>query len=91
MNDSQVSPFSLAGRVALVTGATQGLGYEIALGMARAGAHVLVNGRSAERTRAVADKIAAEGHLADPLPFDVADEAAGAARHHCAECRRAVP
>ena len=86
MSDSAASPFSLANRVALVTGATQGLGLEIALGMARAGAHVLVNSRSPERTRTVAERIEAEGGAADPLPFDVAD--APAARAAIAEIER---
>ncbi|HIM96281.1 MAG TPA: SDR family NAD(P)-dependent oxidoreductase, partial [Gammaproteobacteria bacterium] len=39
------SIFDLSGRVALVTGSTQGLGFEMAKGLAKAGAHVLVNGR----------------------------------------------
>ncbi|HTJ65486.1 MAG TPA: SDR family oxidoreductase [Alphaproteobacteria bacterium] len=72
------SLFSLDGRIALVTGASQGLGLEIALGLARAGAHVLVNSRSAERTDAVAERIQGEGLSAEALPFDVAD---GAAAH----------
>jgi len=71
-----VSPFLLTDRVALVTGASRGLGYEIAFAMARAGAHVLVNSRSPERTADVAARIRAEGYSAEPLPFDVADRAA---------------
>ncbi|MFB8085686.1 SDR family NAD(P)-dependent oxidoreductase [Streptomyces sp. NPDC055992] len=39
----------LSGRTALVTGSTQGIGEAIAVGLARAGAHVVVNGRSQER------------------------------------------
>ncbi len=73
------SPFQLAGRVALVTGASRGLGYEIAKGMARAGAHVLVNSRSAERTASVAAEIAGEGGTAEAFSFDIADEAAAEA------------
>jgi gluconate 5-dehydrogenase len=73
------SPFLLDGRVALVTGASRGLGYEIAFGLARAGAHVLVNSRSPERTAEVATRINAEGLQATPLPFDIADEAAATA------------
>jgi gluconate 5-dehydrogenase len=69
------SPFLLTDRIALVTGASQGLGLEIALGLARAGAHVLVNSRSAERCGAVVARMVEEGLSAEALPFDVADEA----------------
>jgi gluconate 5-dehydrogenase len=69
------SPFLLTNRIALVTGASRGLGLEIALGLAQAGAHVLVNSRSAERCAGVVKRIAEEGGSADSLPFDVADEA----------------
>lgn len=72
-----VSPFILTGRNALVTGASRGLGLEIALGLARAGAHVLINSRSGERTAEVAARIASEGHSAEALSFDVGDEDAG--------------
>lgn len=71
-----LGPFSLAGRIALVTGASRGLGFEIATAFARAGAHVLVNSRSAERSAEVAGELVQEGLAADPLPFDIGDEAA---------------
>lgn len=70
------SSFRLDDRIALVTGASRGLGLEIAQAMARAGAHVLVNSRSPDRTAPVAEGICADGYCADPLPFDVADQAA---------------
>jgi len=68
--------FSLADRVALVTGASRGLGAEIALGLARAGAHVLVNGRTAETLAETVARIGAAGGRAKALAFDVGDGAA---------------
>ena len=46
--------FSLSGRVVLVTGATRGLGLEIARGMAAAGATAGINGRDPARAREIA-------------------------------------
>ncbi|AWZ01597.1 gluconate 5-dehydrogenase [Rhodobiaceae bacterium] len=69
------SVFSLRGKRALVTGATQGLGLEIARALGRAGAQVLLNGRDAARAEAAAEKLCAEGDV-HPLVFDVADEVA---------------
>jgi gluconate 5-dehydrogenase len=64
-------PFSLAGRVALVTGAGRGLGFEIALGFARAGARVVVNGRDPKRLEDAVGRIRAEGGNAAASAFDV--------------------
>ncbi|MBZ6081675.1 SDR family oxidoreductase [Streptomyces olivaceus] len=50
----------ISGRTALVTGSTQGIGYAIAVGLARAGARVAVNGRSAERVTAAVDRVRAD-------------------------------
>lgn len=68
--------FSLAGQIALITGSSSGLGLEIARLFARAGAHVLVNGRNAAQVETVVADINALGQRATALPFDVADEAA---------------
>lgn len=43
------SPFDLAGRVALVTGSSRGIGSAIADGLARSGAAVILNGRDESR------------------------------------------
>jgi len=67
--------FSLDGRVALVTGAARGLGFEIATGLGRTGATVLLNGRGAAALGEAAARLAAEGIAAQSLQFDIADEA----------------
>lgn len=63
--------FSLHGRRALITGSTQGLGFAIAQAYAACGAHVTVNGRSAERSRAAANQIIAGGGQADVWVQDI--------------------
>ena len=68
--------FSLAGRVALVTGAGRGLGFEIARALASAGAHVVVNGRDETRLASAVESIAREGGVASSAAFDIADSEA---------------
>ena len=67
--------FSLAGKVAVVTGSTGVLGGAMARGLAAAGAKVAILGRRAERAAEVADSIRAEGGEAMPLPADVLNKA----------------
>jgi gluconate 5-dehydrogenase len=68
--------FSLDGKVFIVTGASRGIGLEIARGLAAAGGTVGLNGRSAERLAERCQEIP----RAFALPFDVNDlEAAGRA------------
>lgn len=66
--------FSLADKVALVTGASRGLGRAIAEAMARLGAVVVLNGRDAAALEEVRATLAAEGAQAEIARFDVADE-----------------
>ena len=66
----------LAGKVAIVTGATSGLGAASAVRMAEEGAAVLVTGRDEGRGLAVAETITAAGGTARFRPLDVTDEAA---------------
>jgi gluconate 5-dehydrogenase len=72
----KVSQFSLDGRVALVTGARQGLGLEIAKLLAEAGASVILNGRDLERLNQAVEGIESMGGFVSPLSFDVTDEVA---------------
>ncbi|WP_086994928.1 SDR family oxidoreductase [Rhizobium sullae] len=65
--------FSLRGRIALVTGAGRGLGFEMARELADAGAHVLVNGRTAATLDEAVEAIRASGGSAEAAAFDVAD------------------
>ena len=68
--------FSLQGRVALVTGASRGLGFGMASGLAQAGAHVVLNGRNAELLQARCAEIVASGGRASIAAFDVCDRVA---------------
>jgi NAD(P)-dependent dehydrogenase (short-subunit alcohol dehydrogenase family) len=61
-------------KIALVTGANKGIGYEIARGLGSAGATVLLGARDSERGRVAAEKLGAEGIAAVPLELDVTDE-----------------
>jgi gluconate 5-dehydrogenase len=63
----------LQGKIALVTGAGRGLGREIALGLAGAGAHVLLHGRRAAQLEDTAAAIAAAGGTGETLIFDLED------------------
>jgi gluconate 5-dehydrogenase len=70
------SLFSLAGKTALVTGSSRGLGFSIAEGMAAAGARLLLNGIDKARLDASAATLRGRGHQVDAFAFDVCDEAA---------------
>lgn len=76
---SMTNPFSLAGKVALVTGASRGLGRAIADAFASAGALVVLNARDASTLDTVARQMQAAGGKCETAAFDVADEAAQSA------------
>ncbi len=65
----------LTGKVALVTGASSGLGRRFAQVLARQGAKVAITGRRLDRLEALAAEIAADGGVAAPLQLDVTDDA----------------
>jgi len=71
-----MSWFRLDGRVALVTGASRGLGFAMAEALAEQGAHVVVNGRDPATLAEAARRLTAAGHAVEPMAFDVTDAAA---------------
>ncbi|MFF0793213.1 acetoin reductase [Streptomyces spiralis] len=65
---------NIEGKVAVVTGASRGIGRAIALRLAADGADIAVNDVHAESAEAVAEEIRALGRRAVPLPADVGDQ-----------------
>ena len=63
--------FDLTGKIALVTGASRGIGEAIAKLLAEQGAHVLVSSRKIEGCQAVADAIVDAGGKAEALPCHI--------------------
>src|SRR5579871_5454506 len=68
--------FSLAGKTALVTGSSGGLGFAIARGLGKAGAKLVLNGRDEAKLAAAAASLEHEGLTVAASAFDVADEKA---------------
>jgi 3-oxoacyl-[acyl-carrier protein] reductase len=68
-------PMPLQGQVALVTGASRGIGRAIALALGRAGAHLIVNYRGNQAAaEASLQAIVAQGGQGELCPFDIAEE-----------------
>ncbi|UKV13623.1 SDR family oxidoreductase [Thalassospiraceae bacterium SW-3-3] len=68
--------FSLAGKTALITGSSRGLGRAFAEGLAAAGATVILNGTNSERLSQACKEMSDVGMKVDMSLFDVTDEAA---------------
>jgi NAD(P)-dependent dehydrogenase (short-subunit alcohol dehydrogenase family) len=75
MNDASAL-FRIEGRVAVVTGASSGLGVALATGLAEAGARITLAARRGDRLDAVAAQLVQSGAEVLALPCDVSDGAA---------------
>jgi gluconate 5-dehydrogenase len=71
--------FDLSGKVALVSGASRGLGWAMAQSLAAAGAHVILNARDESALKERVRELAAKGLKGEAAAFDVTDHAAGGA------------
>ena len=76
LNTPMPSTNFLSGQVALVTGASRGLGKAIAKSLAAQGASIAVVARSEDALKDTLEAIRAAGGTAEPFPVDVADSAA---------------
>src|ERR1700761_8217935 len=66
-------PQKLAGRIALVTGASRGIGYALALSLARAGAHIVAIARTVGALEELDDAVRAVGASMTGVPLDMRD------------------
>jgi len=74
MSKPKIDPlFDLTGRIALVSGASRGIGESIARALASHGAHVIISSRKTDGCERVASEIKASGHSADAFPCHVGD------------------
>jgi len=75
MADNLMELFRLDGRVAVVTGSSRGIGHGIALGLADAGADLVVTARRTQELDEVAGQIRARGRRVEIVVADITDEA----------------
>ena len=69
-----MNPFDLTGKVAVVTGASRGLGQTFARALARAGADLAITSRTLDSLKPFQSEVEAMGRRAVPLELDVRDE-----------------
>ena len=70
---SVLNSFNLSGHRALITGSSAGIGLALAEALAQAGAHVVLNGRTASKVDAAAQSLKAQGLSVSTSVFDVTD------------------
>jgi len=73
MDRSLLSMFDVTGKVAIVTGASRGLGISFARGLAKAGCHVTIAARNLEKLTHVAEELTTYGSKVIPIRADVCD------------------
>jgi NAD(P)-dependent dehydrogenase (short-subunit alcohol dehydrogenase family) len=73
---STLDLFRLDGRTVFLSGAAGHLGRAMAIGFAQAGAHVILNGRTAAKLESFAQDLSSAGHSCSVAAFDVVDQAA---------------
>jgi NAD(P)-dependent dehydrogenase (short-subunit alcohol dehydrogenase family) len=72
-NNSPLPSFDIAGRVAIITGGSRGIGKAIAMGFASMGAHVVIASRKAQACEATVAEILAAGGSALAVPTNVSN------------------
>ncbi|MBQ1334880.1 MAG: glucose 1-dehydrogenase [Clostridia bacterium] len=75
INEVTFPSFDLKGKVAIVTGGTKGIGYQIAVSLAKFGADVVVAARNADDCKRVSEEIRGLGVRSEGIPTDVTDMA----------------
>jgi gluconate 5-dehydrogenase len=77
--------FQLHGRRALITGSSSGIGLALARALGQAGAHLILNGRNADKLQAAAQQLRREGLSVSTAAFDVTQATAVSAAVDVAE------
>ena len=67
--------FDLSGKSALITGSSQGLGFELARGLGQAGATIILNGRNEAKLSKATESLQGLGATAHSLQMDILDDA----------------
>lgn len=75
MTESPIAVFDVRGRIMLITGGASGIGAGIAATLAQAGATVVIADRDAATAARTAEALTQQGHKADWVALDLADEA----------------